>query len=482
MSPRPAVVWLRRDLRLADNAALNAALTSARQVHCAFVFDTEILDALASRCDRRVEFIRESVVELAAALAQHGAGLIVRHGRARDEIPRLAAELDAGAVFVNRDYEPAAIARDAAVARALAAQGIDFRTRKDQVIFEHDELRSGSGKPYSVFSAYRKAWLKRLVPFFCQAYPVERHLGSLARLPAGPVPALAALGFEPSNLARLGLPAGERGAQQLLAEFEKRIDRYHELRDYPALPGTSFLSLHLRFGTVSIRTLVRLAMERGSEGARAWLDELIWRDFYFAILHAYPRVTAHAFRPQLDALPFGDDPRHLDAWCTGRTGYPLVDAGMRQLVASGFMPNRVRMVTASFLVKHLLVDWRHGERFFARHLNDYDLAANNGNWQWAASTGCDAQPYFRIFNPVTQAEKFDPKGDYIRKFVPELARLGAEHIHAPWQAPAAALAAAGIELGRTYPAPIVEHSRARAAALALYERAGRDISGASRRA
>ena len=476
-------MWFRRDLRLADNAALHAALASTRAVYCAFVFDTEILDALPSRCDRRVEFIRESLVELNATLAAHGAGLIVRHGRAREEIPRLAAELDAAAVFANRDYEPAAIARDAAVARALAAKGIDFRTRKDHVVFEQDEVRSGGGKPYSVYSAYRKAWLKRLVPFFHQAYPVERHLGSLARLPAAPVPELSALGFERSNLNRLGMPTGESGARRLLADFATRIDRYHELRDYPALPGTSYLSLHLRFGTVSIRTLVRLAVERGSEGARAWLDELVWRDFYCAILHAYPRVTEHAFRPQLDALAFADDPQHMDAWCTGRTGYPLVDAGMRQLVASGFMPNRVRMVTASFLVKHLQVDWRHGERFFARHLNDYDLAANNGNWQWVASTGCDAQPYFRIFNPVTQAEKFDPKGDYIRKFVPELARLATEHIHAPWLAPAEALAAGGIELGKTYPAPIVEHKRARAAALALYERAGqRAVSGASRRA
>ena len=380
-----ALVWLRRDLRLADNAALHAALRGARRVHCAFVFDTDILHALPSRRDRRVEFIRDSVAELNDSLAAHASALIVRHGRAHEEIPRLAHELGVGAVFANRDYEPESIARDAAVARSLAAGGIDFRTRKDHVVFEKDEVQSGAGKPFTVFSAYRKAWLRRLVPFFHQAYPVERHLAALAPMPAAPVPELEQLGFERTHLARLGMPAGASGADKLLADFVARIDRYREMRDYPALRGTSYLSLHLRFGTVSIRRLTRLAAERASDGARAWLDELIWRDFYFAILHAYPRVTGHAFRRELDAIAFGDDPARLEAWCTGRTGYPLVDAGMRQLVASGFMPNRVRMVTASFLVKHLQVDWRRGERFFARHLNDYDLAANNGNWQWAAS-------------------------------------------------------------------------------------------------
>jgi deoxyribodipyrimidine photo-lyase len=463
-----ALVWLRRDLRLADNAALHAALRCAGRVYCAFVFDTDILGALPSRSDRRVEFIRDSLVELNEGLGAHASALIVRHGRACEEIPRLARDLGVGAVFANRDYEPESIARDAAVERSLAACGIDLRTRKDHVIFEKDEVQSGAGKPFTVFSAYRKAWLKRLVPFFHQAYPVERHVGALARMPTAPVPELAQLGFERTQLARLGMPTGASGADTLLADFVARIDRYRELRDFPAVRGTSYLSLHLRFGTVSIRRLTRLAVERASEGARAWLDELIWRDFYFAILHAHPRVTGHAFRAQLDAIAFPDDPDRLEAWCAGRTGYPLVDAGMRQLVSSGFMANRVRMVTASFLVKHLQVDWRRGERFFARHLNDYDLAANNGNWQWAASTGCDAQPYFRIFNPVTQSEKFDPRGAYIRRYVPELARLPDEHIHAPWHAPAEILAMADVKLGTTYPAPIVDHRQARAAALALY--------------
>jgi deoxyribodipyrimidine photo-lyase len=470
-----ALVWLRRDLRLEDNAALHAALTQARQVHCVFVFDTEILEALPSRCDRRVEFIRESLVEVDAALAACGSSLIVLHGAARAEIPRLAASLGVAAVFANRDYEPQALARDAAVAHALAALGIDFRTRKDHVIFERDEVQSGAGRPLTAFAAYRKAWLKRLVPFFYRPYPVEKHLGALARKAAAGVPPLAALGFEPTNFARLGVPAGASGARRLLEEFLRRIDRYHELRDFPSVRGTSYLSLHLRYGTVSIRRLVAAVAQRMSEaageGAKAWLDELVWREYYFAILHGHPHVTEHAFRRELDAIAFPGDEAHFSAWCEGRTGYPLVDAAMRQLVGSGFMSNRLRMITASFLVKDLLLDWRRGERFFARHLNDFDLAANNGNWQWVASTGCDAQPYFRVFNPVTQSEKFDPDGAYIRRYVPELAGLAAEHIHAPWQAPRALLEAAGVKLGDTYPAPIVEHARSRAIALELYRRA-----------
>lgn len=468
-----ALLWLRRDLRLEDNAALHAALTSARRVFCAFVFDTGILAALPARRDRRVEFIRESLVELNDALAAHGSGLIVRHGAARELIPQLAAELGAAAVFANRDYEPQAIARDAAVARALGARGIEFRTRKDHVIFEKDEIQSAGRTPFTVFSAYRKAWLRRLVPFFYRPYPVEKHLSALAAITADAVPSLAELGFEPTNLSRLGVPHGASGAQALLDDFLRRIDRYHELRDFPAVRGTSYLSLHLRFGTVSIRRLTALAVERASAGAQAWLGELIWRDFFFALLHAFPRVTEHAFRPELDDIGFSNDADRFAAWCEGRTGYPLVDAAMRQLVGSGFMSNRLRMVSASFLVKDLHVDWRQGERFFAQHLNDYDLAANNGNWQWAASTGADAQPYFRIFNPVTQSQKFDAKGVYIRKYVPELGRLAPEHIHAPWQAPPAALASAGVMLGSNYPEPIVDHARARETTLQLYGKRSR---------
>jgi len=470
MQIQSALVWFRRDLRLDDNAALHAALSACRRVWCAFVFDTDILDRLPTRCDRRVEFIRESLVELNAALAVRGSTLIVCHGSARTEIPQLAKKLGVDAVYANHDYEPEAVARDGAVARSLQAAGVELRTRKDHVVFEKDEVVTGSRKPFSVFTPYKEAWLKRLVPFFYRAYPVEKHLASLAPTPAQEVPTLQALGFEKTNFDRIGIQAGASGAAKLLDDFLQRIDGYKDRRDFPAVRGPSYLSVHLRFGTVSIRRLVAAAVARASDGAKTWLSELAWRDFYFMILHFHPRVAEHAFKPELDAIAFPNDPQRYAAWCEGRTGYPLVDAAMRQLNNAGYMHNRLRMVAASFLVKDLHVDWRRGERYFAQHLNDFDLAANNGGWQWSASTGCDAQPYFRIFNPVTQSEKFDPAGAFIRRYVPELARLPDRHIHAPWQAGADALANAGVVLGKNYPAPIVDHAESRKIALELYAR------------
>lgn len=463
-----ALVWFRRDLRLDDHAALHAALSVCRRVYCVFVFDTEILERLPSRSNRRVEFIHASLVALNESLVRHGSTLLVRLGAAREEIPRLASRLRVDAVFANHDYEPQAVARDAAVTRALQAAGIEFRTRKDQVIFEKDEVLTGAGKPFSVYTPYREAWLKRLVPFFYKAYPVERHLASLAPLPAESVPSLAAIGFEKTNFDKIGIPAGAAGAQHLLDDFLKRIDEYKARRDYPAVRGPSYLSVHLRFGTVSIRRLVALAVARPSEGARTWLHELVWRDFYFMILHFHPRVAEHAYKPELDAIPFPNDPVRFDAWCRGCTGYPIVDAAMRQLNSAGYMHNRLRMIAASFLVKDLHVDWRWGERYFAEHLNDYDLAANNGGWQWSASTGCDAQPYFRIFNPVTQSEKFDPNGAFIRRYVPELAKLPDRLVHAPWKAKPEELRDAGVQLGTSYPHPIVDHAESRRIALELY--------------
>jgi len=465
-----ALVWFRRDLRLDDNAALHAALSACQRVFCAFVFDTDILDPLPTRSDRRVEFIRESLVELNAALVAHGATLIVCHGSARTEIPRLAKRLGVDAVYANHDYEPDTVARDTAVARALQAAGVELRTRKDHVVFEKDEVVTGSRKPFSVFTPYKEAWLKRLMPFFYRAYPVEKYLGSLAPSPVQEVPTLQALGFEKTNFDRIGIPAGAIGAAKLLDDFVQRIDSYKERRDFPAVRGPSYLSVHLRFGTVSVRKLVAAAMVNDSEGAKTWLSELAWRDFYFMILHFHPRVAQHAYKQELDAIAFPNDPQRYAAWCEGRTGYPLVDAAMRQLNNAGYMHNRLRMVAASFLVKDLHVDWRWGERYFAQHLNDFDLAANNGGWQWSASTGCDAQPYFRIFNPVTQSEKFDPTGAFIRRYVPELARLPDRSIHAPWKSDGEELAKGGVVLGETYPVPIVDHAESRKIALDLYAR------------
>ena len=410
MTPRDgrALVWFRRDLRDYDHAALHHALAAARDVYCAFVFDTEILERLPSRQDRRVEFIHGSVRELDAALRRRGGGLVVRHGRARDEIPRLAATLGVERVFANRDYEPLARERDAAVERALRTQGIAWEACKDRVIFEADEILARSGTPFRVFTPYRAAWLRRLAPSDVEPRACA---GALAPPPASVdvgVPALAALGFEQTNLEALGVAPGMHGGAARFADFRERIDRYREMRDYPAAKGPSYLSVHLRFGTVSIRELVRFAHARsllpGGEGAATWLSELVWREFYAQVLWHFPHVVDRAFKPEFDRLAFPDDPGRLDAWRAGRTGYPIVDAAMRQLATTGYMHNRLRMIAASFLVKDLLVDWRHGERHFADALLDYDLASNNGGWQWAASTGCDAQPFFRIFNPVTQSK------------------------------------------------------------------------------
>ena len=466
-----AVVWFRRDLRCFDHAALHAALTQSRRVYCVFVFDREILDALPRRDDRRVEFIWHSVRELQLELERRGGALLVVQGNAREEIPALAAKLRADVVFANHDYEPAAVARDEVVSAALARAGAGFITCKDQVIFEKDEVLTQDGRPFSVFTPYKNAWLKRLDGYFMQAYRVEKYFDRFAPAAGQSMPSLQDIGFEPTNLLTLGIPPGMSGADRLFADFKQRMADYHERRDFPAQQGPSYLSVHLRFGTISIRALVREAWQAASRGAAIWLSELIWRDFYFMILHHHPRVAAHAFRPAYDALAFGNDAQLFRAWCEARTGYPLVDAAMRQLNQTGYMHNRLRMVVASFLVKDLHIDWRRGEGYFADQLNDFDLASNNGGWQWAASTGCDAQPYFRIFNPVTQSQKFDAQGKFIRQYVPELSRCDDKFIHAPWLMNMTQQAQAGVAIGRDYPAPVVDHAAARVVTLEIYQRA-----------
>jgi len=466
--PSGSLVWFRRDLRAHDHAALHAALCAGAPVHCAFVFDTEILDALEEPADRRVEFIWESVRALKAALQALGGGLQVLHGRAREAIPRLAATLGVAAVYANRDYEPQALRRDAAVAAALEARGVAFHTRKDQVIFERGEVLTRAGGDFSVFTPYKRAWLAKLAPFYVESYPIEAHRAKLAPGPDAELPALEALGFRRSNLRALGIEPGADGGARTFAAFKRRIDRYQAQRDYPALQGTSGLSIHLRFGTVSIRALAGFAWKRGGAGAESWLAELVWRDFYFSILAARPDVVDAAFRPEYDALVYDENEAYWRAWCDGQTGYPLVDAAMRQLNQTGFMHNRLRMVSASFLVKDLGIAWQRGERYFAARLNDFDLAANNGGWQWAASTGCDAQPWFRIFNPLIQSTRFDPQGAFIRRFVPELTRVPRDRIHAPWQMAPHEQQAAGCVIGRDYPAPVVDHDAARQRTLARY--------------
>jgi deoxyribodipyrimidine photo-lyase len=469
-----ALMWFRRDLRLADNAALYHCLKGARRVYCAFAFDRVILDELLAedlRADRRVDFIHRSLQSLDAELRGYGGGLIVRHGIAADEIVRLAGELGVDAVFANHDYEPYAIERDAAVARRLAEGGRTLHTFKDQVIFERDEVLTGAGRPYSVFTPYKNAWMKALTPFHLRSYEVHRHAGRLARPPSdAALPTLESLGFERTDLDALKVVAGAGGGRRVFEDFKARIDAYAAARDFPAVRGPSYLSVHLRFGTVSIRELARFAHERSREspGAATWLSELVWRDFYQQILFHHPQVATRSFKPEYDRIRWDEAPERFAAWCEGRIGYPLVDAAMAQINRTGYMHNRLRMVTASFLTKDLGIDWRLGERYFARRLIDFDLAANNGGWQWAASTGCDAQPYFRIFNPVAQSEKFDPEGKFIRRYLPQLANLSGKEIHAPWLVPPLRQREAGVVIGADYPAPVVDHAEARARTLARY--------------
>ncbi len=467
-----SLVWLRRDLRLHDQAALYRALKSSSRVHVVFVFDTAILDSLPSRADRRVEFIHGSVVALKRELEALGATLHVLHGPAPKRLPEFARDRKVQAVFCSRDYEPAAIRRDAAVAQALAGMGIAFHAGKDQVVFEQDEVLTQGGKPYTVFTPYKNAWLKKLGPFYLKPYPVQAYLGALAQSPPATMPTLAEIGFARTNLAELGIRPGEAGARGLFEDFLARINNYKQARDFPAVRGPSYLSVHLRFGTISIRELASTALGIGGAGAEAWLAELIWREFYQQLLWHHPRVAAgHCYQSEFEAIAWPNPPGHFQAWCEARTGYPLVDAALRQLNQTGYLHNRLRMVAASFLVKDLLVDWRLGEGYFADKLIDFDLASNSGGWQWAASVGCDAQPWFRIFNPVTQSEKFDPEGKFIRRYLPELAQVPGKHIHAPWTMPEKLQAACGVKIGRDYPAPIVAHGIQREKALALYKAA-----------
>ncbi len=474
------LVWFRRDLRVDDHAALHLALQQCQRVYCAFIFDRDILDPLP-RTDRRVEFIRASLVEvdtdLRALAGQEEAGLIVRHGHATEALPALAQALGVQTVYVAHDYEPQAQARDAQVRGTLASLGIALHTCKDHVIFEGREVLTGGGTPYTVFTPYKKAWLARLAATQLPVFDCAPLAAGLAPPPESlrqPVPTLAELGFEPSNLTQLRIPTGSSGARQLFADFFERMDQYHDTRDFPALKGPSYLGVHLRFGTVSLRRLVSTAQQRsqqGDAGAATWLSELVWRDFYFQILANFPHVATHAFRPAYDAIQWerGAHAQALyAAWCEGRTGYPIVDAAMAQLNQSGYMHNRLRMVAGSFLVKDLGIHWQWGERYFAEKLNDFELASNNGGWQWVASSGCDAQPWFRIFNPISQSKKFDPQGRFIRRYLPQLAALPDAALHAPWLAGPLELSAAGVALGSGYPLPLVAHDEARARTLARY--------------
>jgi deoxyribodipyrimidine photo-lyase len=456
------VHWFRRDLRLHDNTALAHAAAEGERLVPVFVLD----DAILARRDTgaaRVRFLLGCLRALAEALADAGSRLVVRRGDPVVEIVAVARAAGAAAVHWNKDYEPYARGRDARVAEALAGAGIEAHGWKDQVLFEEREILTSSGRPFTVFTPYARVWRERKA-----APPLAR-----ARLPPLPtadladvaLPDAAALGF--ASDADVPEP-GEAAANRRLRAFVKdRLASYADARNFPGSAGTSGLSPDLKLGTVSIRTVHAATTGRG-KGARVFTTELAWRDFYCQLLFHHPNLERQAFRPNMRALAWENDRGLFAAWQRGETGYPIVDAAMRQLRASAWMNNRCRMIVASFLTKDLLIDWRWGERHFMRMLVDGDLAANNGGWQWAASTGTDPQPWFRIFNPTAQGERFDPEGVYVRRWVPELGRVPVRWIHRPWELPAAEAAAIGFRLGTDYPERVVLHEERRPRALAMY--------------
>ena len=450
-----------------DHAALAEATKISPSVIVVFVFDTVILDPLTDRADRRVTFIHESLLQVDAELRKHGSRLLVLIGDPVQEIPRVAAVLNAEKVVCARDADPYAMQRDSAVRDALLRIGVQFESVKDVTVFEGGEIMSDDNRPYRVYSPYARAWRKRFAveSDACEFTPDLTKLAPTSVVSPHTCDwTLETIGFKKSVL---WLEPGESGAQQRLAATKTKLSAYKDRRDFPAEDGTSGMSVHLRFGTVSVRECVRLAIDEGSLGADKWLAELIWREFYHDILHHHPRVVETTFQPQYAKMAYPGNPTDFEAWCAGQTGYPLIDAAMRCLNSTGAMHNRLRMIVASFLTKDLLIDYRLGEEYFAKKLLDFELASNNGGWQWAASVGCDPQPYFRIFNPILQSLKFDPKGDFIRRWVPELSELSDAHIHFPANLSAIERLTQGVDLGNNYPTPIVDHSVQRELAISL---------------
>ena len=425
-----SVFWFRRDLRLEDNTGLSQALDKNENVLPIFIFDTNILSKLESKKDARVEFIHQELKEIRSFLDKKGSTLLVKTGTPKDIFEGLLKEYDIQAVFTNRDYEPYAKSRDSEIKSILENQSVPFHTFKDQVIFEPGEILNGSGEFYKVFTPFSRVWLSKFKSSKIQVSGTP-NWKNLFKTAATEMPSLQEIGFEKS------------GSEFPGKELDKAlISHYDQTRDFPAKNGTSRLGIHLRFGTISIR---KLALEAAKLNP-TYLNELIWREFYMMILDYNPQVVDEAFKPAYDRILWRNNEEEFEAWCSGKTGYPLVDAGMRELNATGYMHNRVRMVVASFLTKHLLIDWRWGEAYFASKLLDYELASNNGGWQWAAGTGTDAQPYFRVFNPFSQQEKFDKNRKYIKKWIPEIN-------------------------SDKYPKPIVDHKFARQRAIDTYKSA-----------
>ena len=472
------IVWLRRDLRLSDQPALTAACGACSEVIPLFVFDEPLLQShvFGSAC---VNFMLGCLQELATSLAGRGIPLQWRRGEPEEEVVQAARECKADAVYWNRDYEPGAIKRDRAVQLRLAQIGVIVRTFKDHMIFEAEEILGSTGQPLQRYSAYRARWWtnwQAVKPPLLPSLVRQRNQRAGTSSPRIALPTAEDLGYQ---TVALSIKPGEKEAQRRLRWFlDGPVHSYVKGRNLPAIDGTSKLSPQFRFGTLSVRTAVHAALGRFAAGSRVsrrdvltWVDELIWREFFQQILSAFPQVASGPFRSK-DGLPRprsagAEWNRLYAAWCEGQTGYPLVDAGMRQLNQTGWMHNRVRMVVASFLIKDLRIDWQSGERYFMQRLIDADLAANNGNWQWASSTGTDSMPGYRIFNPMLQSRKFDPDGAYIRQYVPELAAVPTDRIHAPHVMTQEEQALAGCRIGIDYPSPVADHRQAREEYLAL---------------
>ena len=429
--PKISIFWFRRDLRFEDNTALYYALKDKYPVLPLFIFDPLILDKLEDRDDARVTFLHDTVTAMRQKLEQQGSTLLVKYGEPLAVFRQLLEEHDIACVYANRDYEPYASERDTTIDQLISKQSANFLTFKDQVIFEKDEVMNGSGGFYKVFSPYKRAWLDKFSRTEITVLPSALRFDNWYQVAAPAMPTLEDMGFSRSSVV---IPDNDVD--------EAIISKYDKTRNFPAQPGTTRLGIHLRFGTISIRQLVQRAQQLNE----TYLSELIWREFYMQILYHNPQVIEKSFKPEYDQIPWRNDEEEFQRWCEGQTGYPIVDAGMRELNATGYMHNRVRMIVASFLTKHLLIDWRWGEAYFARKLLDFELSSNNGGWQWAAGTGVDAQPYFRVFNPYSQADKFDKQQAYIQRWVPE---VGTEQ----------------------YPEPMVEHKMARQRALDTYKTA-----------
>ncbi len=426
-----SIFWHRRDLRINDNAGLFKALKNSSFVQPIFIFDETILSKL-KKSDQRILFIHQEIENLKKQYQQNGADLKIYFGNPIDLIPEIAHEFNAQVVYTNRDYEPYASERDTQIHTHLSELNIEFIGTKDHVIFEKHEITKSDGLPYTVFTPYSRKWKEKINTYYSKSYQVEKYLDKLQKSESSEIISLENLGFD--SLQKNSFPFKKFPLEQ--------IQSYSEKRDFPSLDATTHLSLHLRFGTISIRELVRAAKENNE----TFLNELIWRDFYQMIIFHFPHSAKDAFKKQYDRIEWEHNDLHFNAWCEGKTGYPLVDAGMRELNHTGFMHNRVRMVVASFLTKHLLLDWRMGEVYFAEKLLDYELASNVGGWQWAAGCGCDAAPYFRVFNPTSQQEKFDKQFEYIKKWIPEFETSD-------------------------YPEPIIDHKFARERVLERYKQA-----------